>query len=107
MAETHDAGTGTSAQPAVLSPLDYMPITVERAQELVDLIVEHDNDAQIHALCELLHGITYAHFDEVRSKDAYKISVEGLVIWATRHAYSRSLHFNGSFHTFIEEALKS
>ena len=82
MAETHDV-LGR-IQDALNAPSPYKPITHERAAELADIIAPEDDDEVVYALIELLHGIFEAAWHH---KDP-----EGSVMYATRRAYSKTVH---------------
>ena len=72
---------------------DYLPVTIERAVELTERIVSNDDDEQVLAFLELLNGICA----EFYSKDK---DVEGLIMYATHHAYTKTIHFNAALAEF-------
>jgi len=83
-------------QERMKTPLDYQPISVKRARELAEKILNQDDDATVWAFITLLHGITAAHL----GKDDGKHDVEGLVIYAVHLGYSLTQHFNFALEEF-------
>lgn len=86
--------TTTKAGP---SPGDseYRPLTLERAEALIDRIVINDDDEHAHALIELLNGLAHAYLKKIERPD-----VEALVLFATRRAYAQTMHFYDCFDEF-------
>jgi hypothetical protein len=79
----------------------YEPITLEQALKLTEKIITQGDDDAAHAFIALLHGITAAHYAEKR--EGYRgPDAEGLVIYATHRAYSRTTHFSDSVSEFTQ-----
>ncbi len=70
----------------------YKPITLDDALGLAEKIIPHDGDEEAYAFITLLHGLAAAAFAERR--EGYRgPTLEGLVIYATQRAYTRTMHF--------------
>ena len=80
-------------QDSLNSSFGYLPITHDQAAELADRIAHYDDDEVVHALIKLLHGICEAKF--------HGGDVEGLVMYAAHHAYSKTAHFEQAFQEFV------
>lgn len=81
-------------QDSMIKPFEFKPITDERAEALADKIAPDDNDETVHALIELLHGLSEA---ALKHGD-----VEGLAMVAAHRAYTKTIHFFEAFKQFAE-----
>jgi hypothetical protein len=86
---------------------DYPPISIERAEALVERIIEPCEDEQVLAFIELLHGITFAHLDERMNAPHYRVAVESLVIAAVSRAYSLTEDFHTALRSFSQKVAES
>ena len=70
-------------------------LTIERARQLVNVILQGDDDDEARALVELVTGIAY-------EQDA--IDRDGLALWATREAYSLTMQYSLAVEWFATKA---
>ncbi len=70
-------------------------LTIERAMELVGIILAQDDDEQARALVELVTGIGY----ETDSGDR-----DRLALWTTHEAYSTTLEFSRAVEAFARDS---
>ena len=71
-------------------------LTIERARELVNMILQSDEDEEAWALVELVTGIAY-------EQDA--IDRDGLALWVTHEAYSMTMEFSQAVERFATRAV--
>lgn len=81
-------------QKALKQPLRFRRVTWERAEQIVDRIIDQDADEQAHAFIELLEGITHAMFK------THMNEAESIMLAASRRAYFKTMHSHDSFNEF-------
>lgn len=86
-----DAG----AEPA--EARSYQPITWQRAKEIGELLINHDDDDQCAMFLELLNGLAYAHFHR---DDRTGADFESIIIEASHSAYAQTMDFSDTIDRF-------